>query len=131
MASAMWGQSKPLFECIDDNQKREGGSRWGPFEDEDKWQLAEWLIQNVSQRQMDNFLKLPIVVLYNFCEYFFNRQTQKCTQPTYGSNQRFLKKIDEIPMQAAGWICDIVTSPGNQLTDNGEPMPPERLELWR
>ena len=32
----------------------------GPFEDEEEWQLAEWLIQNVSQRQMDNFLKLPI-----------------------------------------------------------------------
>ena len=61
MAGTTWGQSKPLFECIDDNQKREGGSRWGPFEDEDKWQLADWLIQNVSQRQMDNFLKLPIV----------------------------------------------------------------------
>jgi Plavaka transposase len=24
-----------------------------------------------------------------------------------------------------------VTSPGNQLTDDGEPVPPERLELWR
>ena len=34
-------------------------------------------------------------------------------------------------MQVAGWICDIVTSPGNQLTNDGEPMPPERLELWR
>ena len=71
------------------------------------------------------------LIFYNFCEYFINRQPQKHTQPTYGSNQRFLKKIDEIPMQAAGWICDIVTSPGNQLTDDGEPMPPERLELWR
>ena len=43
----------------------------------------------------------------------------------------FLKKIDELPTQATRWTCDIVTSPGNQLTDDGEPAPPERLELWR
>jgi Plavaka transposase len=42
-----------------------------------------------------------------------------------------LKKIDNLPTQATGWVCDIVTSPGNQLADNGEPMPPEKLELWR
>ena len=31
MAGMAWGQSKPLFECIDDDWKREGGSRWGPL----------------------------------------------------------------------------------------------------
>jgi hypothetical protein len=63
--------------------------------------------------------------------YFINCQTQKRTKPTYGSNQNFLKKIDDLPTQATGWTCDIVTSPGDQLTDDGEPVPPERLELWR
>jgi hypothetical protein len=42
-----------------------------------------------------------------------------------------LKKIDELPTQGAGWTCDIVTSPGNQLNEEGELMAPERLELWR
>jgi Plavaka transposase len=42
-----------------------------------------------------------------------------------------LKKIDELPTPATRWTCDIVTSPGNLLTDDGEPVPPERLELWR
>ena len=42
-----------------------------------------------------------------------------------------MKKIDELPTQATGWTCDIVTSPGNQLTDEGELVPSERLELWR
>jgi Plavaka transposase len=42
-----------------------------------------------------------------------------------------LKKIDDLPTQATGWTCDIVTSPGDHLTDDGEPVPPERLELWR
>ena len=42
-----------------------------------------------------------------------------------------MKKVDELPTQATRWTCDIVTSPGNQLTDEGEPVPSERLELWR
>jgi hypothetical protein len=42
-----------------------------------------------------------------------------------------LKKIDELPTQGASWTCDIVTSPGNQLNEEGELMAPERLELWR
>ncbi|KAG1883131.1 hypothetical protein F4604DRAFT_1576473 [Suillus subluteus] len=36
---------------------------WGPFKDEEEWQLAKWLIQNAGQNQTDQFLKLPIVSL--------------------------------------------------------------------
>lgn len=65
LAGATWGDCKPLYEYLDERQKREGGSRWGPFEDEDEWQLAEWLIRNVGQKQTDIFLKLPIVSFYS------------------------------------------------------------------
>ena len=61
LAGATWGRCKPLFETLDEEQKVVGGSRWAPFEDEEEWQLAEWLIQNVGQKQTDLFLKLPIV----------------------------------------------------------------------
>ena len=61
LAGATWGNCKPLYEYLDEKQKREGGSRWGPFKDEDEWRLAEWLIRNVGQKQTDIFLKLPIV----------------------------------------------------------------------
>jgi hypothetical protein len=61
LAGATWGHSKPLFESLDEERIREGSSRWAPFEDEEEWQLAEWLIRNVGQKQTDNFLKLPIV----------------------------------------------------------------------
>jgi hypothetical protein len=44
-ASATWGRCKPLFESIDEEQRKLlGGSRWAPFGDEEEWQLAEWLI---------------------------------------------------------------------------------------
>ena len=65
MAGAMWGTSKPLFESLNEEQTREGTSRWGPFEDEDEWELAEWLIRNVGQKQTDAFLKLPIVRVFH------------------------------------------------------------------
>jgi hypothetical protein len=64
LAGATWGRCKPLFESIDEEQKRAGRSRWAPFEDEDEWQLAEWLIRNVGQKQTDSFLKLPIVSFF-------------------------------------------------------------------
>ena len=67
LAGATWGDCKPLYEYLDEEQKREGGSRWGPFEDEDEWQLADWLIRNVGQKQMDIFLKLPIVNYFLYC----------------------------------------------------------------
>ena len=72
-AGATWGNCKPLYEYIEDERKREGGSRWGPFEDEDEWHLAEWLIQNVGQKQTDNFLKLPIVSFFlcYSCKYLY------------------------------------------------------------
>ncbi len=44
------------------------GTEWGPFADEDEWQLAEWLLKNVGQMQADAFLKLPIV---SFCFFLF------------------------------------------------------------
>lgn len=53
-------------------------------------------------------------------------------KPSYHNNRAFLKKIDALPTQwATGWTCDIVTSKGDLLNDNGEPLPSEQLELWR
>jgi hypothetical protein len=59
-AGATYGQDAPEFQRIHQRLKDEG-FEWGPFEDEAEWQLAEWLIKNVSQTQTDAFLKLPIV----------------------------------------------------------------------
>ena len=56
---------------------------------------------------------------------------RKQTKPSYHNNQAFLKKINALPTQGTGWTCDIVTLKGNQLNEDGEPLPAEKLEMWR
>jgi hypothetical protein len=60
-AGAVWGEEVPYFEKVLREQKENGSSRWGPFEDEDEWELAKWLIRNVGHNQTDTFLNLNIV----------------------------------------------------------------------
>ena len=88
LAGTTWGHGKPLFETLNEEQKREGYSLWAPFNDEDEWQLAEWLIRNVGQKETDAFLRLPIVsfLLLSLSTYLIDIQTQNHTKPTYGSN---------------------------------------------
>ncbi|KAG2363978.1 hypothetical protein BDR07DRAFT_1280969 [Suillus spraguei] len=88
---------------------------WGPFKDEEEWQLAKWLIQNVGQNQMDKFLKLPII--------------QNHTDISYTNNRSFLKRIDALPTLGPKWQCDVIKVAGNQVDVNGDMMSAE-LELW-
>jgi hypothetical protein len=60
-AGAVWGEEVPFFEKLRLDQEENESSRWGPFEDQDEWELAKWLIQNVGQNQTDTFLNLNIV----------------------------------------------------------------------
>jgi hypothetical protein len=64
-AGAAWGKDQPLFVQIKKEQEENGTSKWGPFKDQQEWELAEWLSKNVGQKQTDIFLKLNIVSIYN------------------------------------------------------------------
>ncbi|KAG2113682.1 hypothetical protein DEU56DRAFT_874333 [Suillus clintonianus] len=92
------------------------GAQWGPFDDEEEWELAKWLIQNVGQNQTDKFLKLPII--------------QNHAQVSYPNNRNFLKKIDGLPTKGPEWHCDIISVAGDQVDTNRDMMSAE-LELWR
>ncbi|KAG0691775.1 hypothetical protein DFH29DRAFT_883744 [Suillus ampliporus] len=97
-------------------QLEANGTPWGPFDDEEEWELAKWLIQNVGQNQTDKFLKLPII--------------QNRAQVSYANNRNFLKKIDALPTKGPEWHCDIISVAGDQVDTNGDMMSVE-LELWR
>jgi hypothetical protein len=60
-AGAIWGEDIPFFEKLWREQGENGSSRWGPFEDQDEWELAMWLIRNVGQKQINAFSNLNIV----------------------------------------------------------------------
>jgi hypothetical protein len=68
-AGAVWGEEIPVFEKLWQEQKKSGSSQWGPFEDEDEWELAEWLIRNIGQKQTDSFLNLKIVRSHRLIKY--------------------------------------------------------------
>jgi hypothetical protein len=60
-AGATFGDGPMIFQKIRDDQVMNGDEILGPFENDDEWELAKWLIKNVGHNQMEAFLKLPIV----------------------------------------------------------------------
>ena len=65
-AGAVWGEDVPFFEELRREQEENGSSRWGPFEDQDEWELAMWLIRNVGHKQINAFSNLNIVSSRHF-----------------------------------------------------------------
>lgn len=57
------GEGQTVFERLREKQIEAGlaSKPWAPFEDEEEWDLAQWLIKEVSQTAADKFLKLAIV----------------------------------------------------------------------
>jgi len=53
--------AQSYFEKVRAVQEERGEDPWAPFEDEEEWELAQWLLLNVGQNATDKFLKLPIV----------------------------------------------------------------------
>jgi hypothetical protein len=54
-------KSQTTFEAYKEYRHGLGEGPWAPFDDEKDWQLARFLIKEVSQTTADKFLKLPIV----------------------------------------------------------------------
>ena len=52
--------AQTYFENLLAEQRAKGQDAWAPFEDEEEWGLAQWLMLNVGQNATDKFLKLPI-----------------------------------------------------------------------
>jgi hypothetical protein len=55
------GVGKTPFEKLKEEQVALGESEWAPFASQEEWDLAQWLMKNVGQNSLDEFLKLPIV----------------------------------------------------------------------
>ncbi|KAG6827066.1 hypothetical protein H0H92_013335 [Tricholoma furcatifolium] len=132
-AGAVWGKDIPEFEKIRALLEADQ-TPWGPFQDEDEWELAEWLNKNVGQTQTDSYLKLNIVRSSSVSHVktlpHVEKQTKSRTRPSYHNNRNFLQKIDALPTQSPEWICEVVSAQGNRTNEDGELLPPEKMELW-
>lgn len=56
--------AQSYFEMVREKQTADGDSPWAPFQDEEEWGLAQFLINHVGQNATDKFLKLPIVSFF-------------------------------------------------------------------
>ncbi|EIW84144.1 hypothetical protein CONPUDRAFT_88466 [Coniophora puteana RWD-64-598 SS2] len=124
-AGYAYKQVPTLFEQIRDVQDAKKMSVYGPFADEDDWELARWLWDNCTQSGADKLLKMKI--------------TQQRTRPSFGSTYTWLKKIDQLPT-GPDWTCkhmlvngdgdvsEDLNSSNEQVGDGGDET--ERLELW-
>lgn len=57
-AAEILGEGKTLFEQMKDNQEAMKDPPTAPFLDEDEWELARWLMKNVTQTATEEFLKM-------------------------------------------------------------------------
>ncbi|KAH7907825.1 hypothetical protein BJ138DRAFT_1013929 [Hygrophoropsis aurantiaca] len=113
-AGAVFRQAPTTFERIRDEEVLKGGEVFGPFESEEEWELAKWLIKNVGANQMEAFLKLPIV--------------RQRIDAQYRTKTDLLELVDSLP-GGVKWECEELTIQGDCLDINGKPLT-ETLELW-
>ena len=59
-----YGRAKTTFDDWRDEQMLTGASQWSPFEDEEEWELTQWLFKNVGQSAIDEYMKLPSVSFF-------------------------------------------------------------------
>ncbi|KAG2357408.1 hypothetical protein BDR07DRAFT_1490745 [Suillus spraguei] len=108
------GKGETRFERCKREQQEGGEDLWSPFEDEEEWGLAQWLVKNLGQTRTDEFLKLPI--------------TQQRTKLSFHNSRSFLQRVDALP-HGPGWTCKNVTVHGNRQDEAGELLQ-EEVELW-
>jgi len=61
VAATILDKKKTVFESLEAAELEEGGNKWAPFRDEDKWELARFLMKNLGQTKIDELLKLSHV----------------------------------------------------------------------
>ncbi|KAH9847794.1 hypothetical protein C2E23DRAFT_741139, partial [Lenzites betulinus] len=116
-AGKTFGRGETSFERIRRRKEAAGEALWAPFECQEEWELAEWLVTSgLTQSNIDKFLKLKI--------------TQTRTHPSFRSNYLFYKMVDELPGGLASWKVEVFDAVGDEMGEDGKPKR-ERVELWK
>ncbi|KAI6028229.1 hypothetical protein EDC04DRAFT_2869150 [Pisolithus marmoratus] len=114
MTAKILGSGRTIFKSMEAVEAANEQSKWVPFQNEGEWELAHFLMKNVGQTKMDEFLKLNIVwksgILFdNACS--------------------FLKYVDRLHT-GPGWSCEMIDVEGNVMAKD-RTLRHEQLELWQ
>ncbi|KAJ7762799.1 hypothetical protein DFH07DRAFT_867460 [Mycena maculata] len=114
-AGAVLEECKTQFEKLRQEQKDHGENPWHPFESEDEWELARWLMNSgLSQSKTDDYLKLKVV--------------REGINPSFHNNRAFLQRIDSLP-DGPRWRCHPFTLKGDEVDADGKAKT-ETVEMW-
>ncbi|KAG2086941.1 hypothetical protein BD769DRAFT_1632499 [Suillus cothurnatus] len=91
----VFGIGKNLFDKLQDDpyEYRRKINAYYPFHDEGEWELAKFLVENLTQAQIDKFLKL---------KWFHTRQ-----RPSFTSKEQLLDWTDALPCFAPWKVSNI------------------------
>ncbi|KAJ7019294.1 hypothetical protein C8F04DRAFT_1182372 [Mycena alexandri] len=114
-AGAILSRCKTGFEAYRELQRQAGCAPWEPFESEDEWEMAHWLMTSgLSQKKVDGYLKL--------------KKVRDGIKPSFHNNRAFLQRIDALP-HGPEWRCYPFTLVGDELDADGQNKE-ETVEMW-
>ncbi|KAJ7444666.1 hypothetical protein FB451DRAFT_1056190 [Mycena latifolia] len=115
-AGAILEKCQTHFEKLRAEQTKAGRPPWEPFESQEEWELARWLMTSgISQTKTDEYLKL--------------KKVRDGIDPSFHNNRAFLQRIDALP-EGPKWSCHPFELVGDELDANGVPKT-EVVEMWR
>ncbi|KAI6026017.1 hypothetical protein EDC04DRAFT_2551937, partial [Pisolithus marmoratus] len=103
-----------IFKSLEEVEIAHKLSMWGPFHDKEEWELAHFLMKNIGQTKMDEFLKLDIV--HN-------------SSMSFNTAWSFLKKVDSLCTRPE-WICEMIDVVGD-VVGKDSTLKHKQLELWQ
>lgn len=121
-----------VFEQLRDDHGLSGNRVWGPFRDQDDWELGRFLVKHMGHGTTNECLKLSkvclLAVLHSFDAYVKLSKIQQSATLSFKNNYELLKKNDQL-LQSEEFLHEIIQVPGDALDDSGAPMVDE-LELY-
>ncbi|KIK21722.1 hypothetical protein PISMIDRAFT_82263, partial [Pisolithus microcarpus 441] len=123
VAAKILGSRQTRFESMEAVETAENESMWAPFRTEGEWELARFLMKNVGQTKMDEFLKLDIIRDRTHTIDVWDSGV------SFENARPFLKYVDKLCTGPA-WTCEMVDMCGDIVGEDGI-LKHELLELWR
>jgi hypothetical protein len=130
-AGAVFEKCKTEFEKLQAEQKTGGQAPWYPFESEEEWDLAQWLMTSgLSQSKTDDFLKLKKVRTNKLLHHpsAHKSKVREGMDPSFHNNRAFLQRIDALP-RGPKWHLHPFQLVGDERDADGV-QKKETVEMW-